>query len=309
MPLLSIVIAAHNAGSYLGATLDRLAGELTHASDAVEVLLLDDASTDDTGAIARSYAGRHAWLRPVRVEHRNVGRVRQSGIDAAQGRYVAFLDSDDAFMDGAIAWLLDLLRRDAPDVLLAPLRETAEPTYAETITPHLSVRPLDAHQAVGLFLEHRSIQGHLIGKCFARSLLVQHPVPPLAAYEDMAVLPALLLASRRTVLADGPFYLYLKRPGSLSCRQGWPRLGEHVAALETIGRDLAPHVPAHRLGAFWVDLADAVSASPDGAALLRDHPAIDKHVAAVPLLRFLLDPRIRTSLKRKLLGLRAKAAR
>lgn len=305
MTALSIIIAAHDAADYLGRTLERLAAEVPAGAD-VEVLLIDDASTDSTGAIAAEHAGRHAWLRVLRVEFRNVGRVRQFGVQQARGRHITFLDSDDAFMDGALAWLLATLAAQQPDALLAPLREVSDAAHAEPIAADLAVRPISTAAAIDAFLDHRRIQGHLIGKCFSRALLASCEIPPLSAYEDLAVLPELLLGAQRIVLASDAFYLYLKRPGSLSSRaRGWPRLAEQVAALERVERALATLVPAHRLGVFWVELAHALSATPDGAALLPAHPAIGRRVAALSLPRFLLDPAVRTSLKRKLLKLGA----
>ncbi|WP_374347172.1 glycosyltransferase [Chitinimonas sp.] len=299
MPLLSIIIAAHNAAAYLQDTLARLTGELAGVGN-VEVLLIDDASSDATAAIAAAHASQHPWLRVQRAEFRNVGKVRQLGVTMASGRYISFLDSDDAYVDGAVAWLLAQLSSQQPDALLAPLREVS---VLDSRAALPQCRPIRREAAIDLFLEHRHIQGHLIGKCFSRALLLDNPVPPLTAYEDMALLPRLLLQSTHILLADAPFYCYLKRPGSLSCRQDWPRLAEQVQALQQIDETLGTVVDAERLDAFWVNLADALLASPPGRARLAEFPQIAARLRRINGLRFIAARRIRTSIKRKYLAL------
>ncbi|MBV8468079.1 MAG: glycosyltransferase [Burkholderiales bacterium] len=304
-PTLTIIMPAHNAAAFLGATLERLAAELADVVDGVEVLLFNDGSSDATGEIARRFAADHAWLQVHDVAFCNVGRVRQAAVAAAQGDYVTFLDSDDAFADGAMAWLLDVLAGQSPDIVLTPLQEVSDPAARLASPSAHACRLIDRQTALDLFLEHRAVQGHLIGKCFARELLAAHPIAPLTAYEDLATLPGLLLDAKRIVLGLAPIYLYLKRAGSLSNRcQDWPRLGDQVQALALVDAALASHVSASRRGTFWVELANALLDSPNGPSLLTAHPDIGRRVLALPLWRYLLTASIRTSQKRKLLRVR-----
>lgn len=105
MTRLTIVVPAFNAAAYLPRALDSLvdvAGDL-------EVVVIDDGSTDETGAIADRYAAAHPEL--IRVVHQpNAGHggAINTGIDAARGTYVKVLDSDD-WLDPAA--LEDVLAR------------------------------------------------------------------------------------------------------------------------------------------------------------------------------------------------------
>jgi len=89
---ISVVIAAYNAAKYIRETLDSV---LAQTYLPLEVIVVDDGSTDETAAIVRSYAGR---VRLLQQENRGEPAARNVGIRNAQGDYIAFVDSDDLWM-------------------------------------------------------------------------------------------------------------------------------------------------------------------------------------------------------------------
>lgn len=108
--LVSIVTPAYNAERFLRATLDSVLAQ-TYAD--WELLLVDDCSTDSTPAIIREYALRDSRVRPMRTAV-NTGipsEVRNIGIRAARGRYIAFVDADDIWLPRKLEDQLDCFRR------------------------------------------------------------------------------------------------------------------------------------------------------------------------------------------------------
>ena len=89
---ISVVIAAYNAAKYIRETLDSV---LAQSYPPLEIIVVDDGSTDETAAIVRSYAGR---VRLVQQENRGEPAARNVGIRHAKGDYIAFVDSDDLWM-------------------------------------------------------------------------------------------------------------------------------------------------------------------------------------------------------------------
>lgn len=90
-PLFSVVIPAYNCAGYIGQSISS-AIKQTLGRSAVEVLVLDDGSTDDTRARVARFGNA---VRFIQLQHGGVSRARNAGIEAARGRYVAFLDADD----------------------------------------------------------------------------------------------------------------------------------------------------------------------------------------------------------------------
>lgn len=105
--LVSVIIPAHNAGRFLEATLD---SALRQTHGALEVIVINDGSSDDTLGIANRAAALHRRVRVLNLRSNGgPARARNAGIEAARGRYIAFLDSDDLWMPEKIARQLSLL--------------------------------------------------------------------------------------------------------------------------------------------------------------------------------------------------------
>jgi hypothetical protein len=107
MPRVSVVIPAFNRAALIGETLDSV---LAQTYRDLEVIVVDDGSTDDTPTILAQYE-RDARLRVIRQANHGEGAARNAGIGAARGEYVAFVDSDDVWradkLERQMALLLD----------------------------------------------------------------------------------------------------------------------------------------------------------------------------------------------------------
>jgi len=105
----SLVIAAFNHGRFLAEALDSAIGQTLGG---VEIVVVDDGSTDDTQAVLARYAGR---IRVVRQPNRGLAAARNTGLATARGAYVSFLDADDVLMPTKLADQVAVLER-APTV-------------------------------------------------------------------------------------------------------------------------------------------------------------------------------------------------
>ncbi|HLJ93375.1 MAG TPA: glycosyltransferase [Gemmataceae bacterium] len=106
MPLVSVVIPAHNRETFLPAAVESV---LSQTFTDWELLIVDDGSDDSTARVAREYAGKDLRIRCLRHEHRKGAQAaRNSGIRAAQGPWIAFLDSDDRWLADSLEVRLQL---------------------------------------------------------------------------------------------------------------------------------------------------------------------------------------------------------
>lgn len=90
--LITVVIPVYNVQNYLRDCLDSVE---TQTYRQMEVILVDDGSTDQSGAICDEYAGRDSRIRVFHTENRGVSAARNLGIENAAGAYVVFVDADD----------------------------------------------------------------------------------------------------------------------------------------------------------------------------------------------------------------------
>ncbi len=106
----SVVIATFNHARFLPAALD---SALAQTLAGVEVIVVDDGSTDDTPAVLSRYARR---VRVIRQANRGLAAARNAGLAVARGTYVSFLDADDVVMPTKLAEQMALLEAAAPTV-------------------------------------------------------------------------------------------------------------------------------------------------------------------------------------------------
>ena len=101
----SLIIPTFNHARFLGAAID---SALAQTLGAVDVIVVDDGSTDDTPAVLARYAGR---VRVLRQPNRGLSSARNAGLAAARGTFVAFLDADDVMAPTKLAAQLEVLER------------------------------------------------------------------------------------------------------------------------------------------------------------------------------------------------------
>lgn len=113
--LLSIVLPIYNVSKYLDDCMKTIIGK---NEDLVEILLIDDGSTDDSGKIADSYAVCNKNVKTYHKKNGGLSDARNYGLLRAKGKYVFFLDSDDFVKDEMIDILVEVLSTKKLEVLL-----------------------------------------------------------------------------------------------------------------------------------------------------------------------------------------------
>lgn len=104
-PMVSVVIPAFNAQAYISTAVDSV---LAQTLRDFELIVVDDGSSDGTGSVVQAYGGA---LRCLRQANGGVSRARNHGVAESRGRYVAFLDADDAWQPSKLARQVEALER------------------------------------------------------------------------------------------------------------------------------------------------------------------------------------------------------
>ena len=118
---ISVIIPCYRAAATLRRAVD---SALTGAPADLEVLLVDDGSPDDTGTLCDELAAADPRVRALHRANGGAGAARNTGLDAAHGDWVLFLDADDALLPGLWA-ALDALTTDADMILFGLTRESS----------------------------------------------------------------------------------------------------------------------------------------------------------------------------------------
>ena len=115
-PDISIIVPCFNAERYLGVCLESLAAQKTPV---IEMIFIDDGSTDATGALLDQFKEVEGRAVVRHIPNEGVSAARNLGISMASGRYIAFLDADDAFEENALAILFREASASGADIVSA----------------------------------------------------------------------------------------------------------------------------------------------------------------------------------------------
>jgi glycosyltransferase involved in cell wall biosynthesis len=113
-PTISVIMPAHDAAAYVGEAIDSI---LAQTERDLELIIVDDASSDATPDIVAGYAKRDPRVRPMRANVRSAAKARNLALEAARGEFVALMDADDIAHPERLARQLEAARRQ-PEVAL-----------------------------------------------------------------------------------------------------------------------------------------------------------------------------------------------
>lgn len=312
--LVSVIIPTYNYGPYIE---EAVQSALDQGIDDLEVIVVDDASTDDTlERLARCTDPR---LRVAALAHGGVCAARNHGLSVARGRYIAFLDADDRWRPGKLDRQLAILERE-PDVGMVFTnfrRFGPDGPHAETqfdFIPGLSAIPTRASATGdGRVIEADTFTSLIqlrIFPAWLQTVVVRADAvagitfpPELTLSQDLYYMARVYARVRAAYILD--VLVDVRRHGSNSYRTGADKLVPDIAALTRALRDItAP--PAHRqalrarLGQAWLSLAyqrfthgDAIGAAPAYWKAM-EFPGTRvnalRHLAATPIASFLQRP-------------------
>lgn len=137
-PTLSVVVPVYNVERYLAACLDSLVAQDLAS---MEVIVVDDGSTDRSPDIVAEYRARDSRIRAYRQPNAGLGPARNAGIGCARGTYLTFVDSDDVVPPGSWSYVVRVLRASGSDFAVGGVRRlmsggTYRPSWTAAVHEH-----------------------------------------------------------------------------------------------------------------------------------------------------------------------------
>ena len=212
----AVIVPAYNVEAYVFRAIESVLGQ-THR--ALELILVDDGSTDGTWDVIRRYAETDPRIKAVHQENRGVSHARNTGLDAMEAELFLFLDADDWLEEDAVAYLLSL-RAQYPDALVSACGYDVWPTADGGFEKLPMEAPgklavMDAHEALLQIGKRRFYLRAAYYKLYDARLLgglrfredIHHGEDGLFVYEA-------LLRSPAFVFSTEPKWDILERTGS-----------------------------------------------------------------------------------------------
>lgn len=216
----SVIIPVYNAEKYLRQCLDSV---LSQSLKEIEIICVDDGSADKSRDILREYATADERLKIMTQENRGPGAARNSGMEAAAGRYIMFLDADDWFEPDMLSDLYETAERNSADITVCKAERFDNRTgktldsawmLKEEYLPGEAFSPEEIAEHLFQFT-----YGQVWDKLFYRKFLVEKELrfPEMWAAEDTAfAYKGLLQAERICVLPEVKVHYRVNVNGSVS---------------------------------------------------------------------------------------------
>ena len=244
--LLSVVIPIYQVEAYLDACLSR-AAQLPQ--EECELLLVDDCGTDGYAAIAQRFVQAHDHARLIRrAQNGGLSAERNTGLDAARGDYVYFLDSDDEPVPEALLALTREAAREGLDVAKGRFVFFDDETGRETPGPAITASDCMSGGALFASQCRAGVYEPMVWQCVYRSaFLMEHGLRMAEGllFEDELFQAPALLAAARAAASERVILRYRQRAGSIMT--SFARSSRWCASylevcrrLDALGRTLPP---------------------------------------------------------------------
>lgn len=214
--MVSVIVPVYNVADYLPKCVDSL---LAQTYSDIEILLIDDGSTDNSGIIADQYAERDSRVRTIHQPNSGVSAARNRGLDAMRGDYVMFVDGDDFVSKDFCKVALDLAIEKEVDIVsfgyFTFLDQGVELERRATREPRL----LNKEQAIQELIRRRDVlYNYVWNKIFKSRLFDGVRYTEGLSFEDVAIIHLIFdKATTGVYLSNQVLYYYRKaRPCSIT---------------------------------------------------------------------------------------------
>lgn len=252
---ISVILPVYNTAGFLGQCMDSVLGCDRRVE--LEVILVDDGSTDGSGALCDDYAARDGRVRVLHKGNGGASSARNAGIRAARGEYLLFVDSDDSVRPGALAEIARRTKAEGErDVILLTADRVLKNGSVKPFSYRYRKDRIDGKSSDAVLKYLTELSHYPVSPCIkllSRRFAMEHGLffsEGMACCEDVDHTYSVLLAAKSFNYDETPYYLAREREGSVMTS---PQNAQR--RLDTTLRILAQ----------W---ADAARSSPHGPVIL-----------------------------------------
>lgn len=213
--LISVIVPVYNVEPYLRQCIDSI---LAQTYTNFELILVDDGSPDNCGAICDEYAAKDSRIVVIHQENQGVAVARNVALDIMRGEYIAFIDSDDYIAPTYLELLYRALVTEKADIATCWWNTDVEGVVdiPDTLIQNCKDNVISGPEAVyRMYNEEISIGVHPWAKLISRKLMICRRFPANKACEDRAVIPYVIYNAHKVAIVTEMLYFYRLRENSL----------------------------------------------------------------------------------------------
>ena len=211
--MISVIVPVYKVEKYLEKCVNSI---LCQSYSDLEIILVDDGSPDNCGKICDEIALKDKRIRVIHQENKGLAAARNAGLVIAQGKYVAFVDSDDTIESGAYLMLHNMIETYGTDIAICECRKVKE---------NESLKLVEYSKYEDMLLDNSELWELVFGqlnnsscnKLYKRNLIGDLRFPEKVVHgEDLLFNIEYLAKCSRGVYNEAPVYNYLSRNNSIT---------------------------------------------------------------------------------------------
>lgn len=253
LPLISVIIPVYNVEKYLKRCMDSV---LNQTYTNLDVVLVDDGSTDQSGKICDRYQQIDSRVRVIHKKNGGLSDARNAGIENARGEYLTFVDSDDELVLDCIEYLYNLICKyncyisgcDNQVIIEKNQKVYKKERYTDAL--------VSSHEELKNILCEKSIGGSACGKLYKKELFsetgIRYPVGKLA--EDTGTTYKFFLVVPSIACGYQCKYKYYVRANSITTADFKPEHFDFIEMADKMAHDVCQYFPDLRNAALGAQI-------------------------------------------------------
>ncbi len=208
--MISVVVPIYNVETYLKECIESIINQ-TYKN--LEIILVDDGSTDNCGNICEEYALKDSRIKVIHKENGGLSSARNAGIDIATGEYITFIDSDDYVSLDMIEWMYNSLKKYNAELISCILTKNAD-LLGKGNREKIDV--CSPKKALEYILKEKNIVTSACAKLYRTDLFEGVRYPNGFIHEDFATTYKIFHKCTRIAYSEIPMYYYRYNPTSIT---------------------------------------------------------------------------------------------
>ena len=244
--LVSIIVPVFNVRPYLEEALDSV---VQQTYENLEIIVVDDGSTEGSGDICEEYAKRDRRIVLIHQYNKGLSDARNVGLDQMHGEAVAFLDSDDVYHRDFVKEMMTTMIREEADIVvsryihLSKLEEATQPIPQSRKAPSIKQGRYNRAEALRALVKDE-INVSVWNKLYRSTLWESLRFPSGHVYEDVYSSYQVFDRSTTTYVVNKTLYYYRKRAGRITATLTWKNVEDRMEAGMRFGSFVESNVPS-----------------------------------------------------------------
>ena len=212
MPLVSIIVPVYNAEKYLKKCLISILSQTYHS---LEIILVDDGSTDSSGQLVEDYAKSDSRIKTIHQKNTGLSGARNAGLKIATGEYVTFIDSDDQIAPDMVKGLLTALQKSNTDIAMCSFKEIYPNGKIKHFNHNCPTQIYTTKDALAAMLQEKGFMLSTTMKLFPTKYFKNIKFPVNKLHEDVGTTYKLIMKAHKIIFIPDEYYIYIHHNNSI----------------------------------------------------------------------------------------------